>query len=337
MKSDPQKTPQLRIVLTPHCNFNCVHCPPGGEGYYENIEEMMTTDEIVTIISLCSKVGFQCVKFTGGEPLLREDIIELIAYTKEIPNINDIQMVTNGSLLTGKVFDLKDAGLDMVTISLDAIEPDVYRRIRRSNIPSVVKLIRDCRRVGLPVRINMVVMKSSLNQVKPMIEFASKTGSSLKLLDLIYFPGMEQFWKSEYLHFDVIRDLLEKWGANFVRLEEAPGGIGAPLTEYRFPNNTQIVLKDSTRGTFYHKSCEDCKNYPCQDAIISVRVTHDGHLKRCLIRNDNMVKILPMVREGKMNNAIQAIKDTFEIMTKSKYYPFAWKPNFYLNEKIGEM
>jgi cyclic pyranopterin phosphate synthase len=332
MKSNNQNTPQLRVAVTPHCNFRCAYCRPGGEGYYENIEEIMSFDEIVTIILLCSKVGFRSVKFTGGEPMLREDIIELITYTRRIPNIDDVQMVTNGSLLEGKALELKNAGLDMITISLDAIKPELFRHIRRDNISSVIKSIRDCQKVGLPVRINMVVMNSNLNQVKPMIELASKTGSSLKLLDLIYFPEIEQFWKSEYLHFDLLRDLLEKWNASFVGLEAAPGGIGAPLTEYRL-NKTQIFLKDSTRGTFYHKSCETCNNYKCQDALISVRVTHDGHLKNCLIRNDNLVKILCMVKEKQINDAMQAIKGVFEIMTQSKYHPFAWKPDSYLNKK----
>lgn len=329
------KTPQLRVSVTPHCNLNCKYCRPGGEGYFENTAEIMTTDEILTIILLCSRVGFECVKFTGGEPMLRKDIVKLIKETKEITKIKDVQMVTNGTLLKGKALDLKNAGLDMITISLDAIEPNEYQRIRGGDVSQVIRAIQDCKNVGLAVRINMVVMKSNLSQVMPMIELASKTESSLKLLDLIYFPGMERFWSREYLHFDVVRHLLEEVGAKFVGFEEAPGGIGAPLMEYKLKNGTQIVLKDSTRGTFYHKSCRDCKNYPCQDAIISVRVTHDGNLKRCLIRNDNMINIVSMIRKGRINEATQMIKKVFKVMTESRYYPFAWKTDFVLRDKTG--
>lgn len=334
MKDNHQKTPQLRVVVTPHCNFHCMYCQLGGEGYYENIKETMSLDEIVSIISLCSKIGFRYVKFTGGEPFLREDIIELMSSTRKIPDICDVQLVTNGSLLNGRISELKNVGLDMITISLDSLESRENQQIKRSNVSSIVESIQECRLAGLPVRINMVVMKSNLDQVKSMIELSSRTGSSLKLLDLIYFPSIDRFWRNEYLHFDVIRNRLERWGARPMGLEEAPGGIGAPLTEYRMPDNTKIVLKDSTRGTFYHKSCEDCRNFPCQDAIISVRVTHDGHLKRCLIRNDNLVSILPMVREGRTDDAMQAIRDTFRIMTESQYYPFAWKPENYLSGEV---
>lgn len=325
LKNEDTKTPQLRVCVTNKCNLNCLFCRPGGEGYGENLDEKLSLDELKTLVSTCRTVGFECIKFTGGEPLLREDIVDLVRYAKQL-KFSDIQMVTNGIFLKNKVVELKDAGIDMITISLDAIDAEVYKSVRGGDIKPIIEAIYKCKEIGLPVRINMVVVKSNYNQVKPMIEFTSKTNSSLKLLDLIHLPGIESFSYGEYLDFKEIRLLLQEIGAKFIGKEEAPGGIGAPLSEYRLSDNTQIVIKDSTQGTFYHETCKLCRNYPCQDALISVRVTHDGHLKRCLIRNDNLVNVLPSIRNGKTEETFRAIQKVFEIMVNSKFESFRWKP-----------
>jgi cyclic pyranopterin phosphate synthase len=294
-------------------------------------------EEIITIISLCAKIGFTHIKFTGGEPLLRSDLTEIIAATKRIPGIKEIQMVTNGTLLAGRATELKAAGLDWITISLDAAEPEAFWRIRGTNLSTVLKAIRECCEVGLPARINMVVMKSNLNQIPLMISLASELGCSLKLLDLICLDiGRSlEFWRQEFVQFNLVRNMLEKLGAELVGREEAPGGIGAPLLDYRLPNGPQVVVKDSTQGTYYHSSCKTCKNYPCQDALISVRVTHDGCLKRCLIRNDNLVPLLPLLHDGHIAEAASAINETFVIMTESSYHPFAWNPDSLLERGSG--
>lgn len=330
MIKNDRKTPQLRVCVTPYCNLRCKYCRPGGEGYYENLHVLLSADEIITIISLAAKAGFTHVKFTGGEPLLRRDLVEIIRMTKRIPGIQEIQMVTNGTLLVDHVPELKTAGLDCVTISLDAIDPEIFREIRGVNLAPILQALHKCREVGLPVRINMVVMKSNFEQISPMIELAMNFGCSLKLLDLFYIVPDDkehlEFWRREFVHFDLVHKTLTEMGANLIGLEEAPGGIGAPLLDYRFPDGTQVVVQDSTRGGYYHPACKSCRYYPCQDALISVRVTHDGHLKRCLIRNDNLIPVLPLLRKGLINEAFYAIKDIFDFMVESRYYPFAWNP-----------
>jgi len=330
-----RKTPQLRIIATPKCNLKCIYCRPGGEGYYKNPDFMLSGSEINTIIHFAAKVGFTHLKFTGGEPLLRKDIFEIITEAKRLRTIKEIQMVTNGTLSKGKTAKLKDVGVDCLTLSIDAINPLVFRKIRGININPVLESLHECKEVGLAVRINMVVIKKNLSQIEPMMGLCAKTGASLKLLDLIYLEGHSDFdfWEKEYVHFDVVRDLLHRWGGKQTGLEEAPGGIGAPLEEHRMPNSVQVVLKDSTRGTYYHSTCEDCKFYPCQDAIISARVTHDGHLKRCLIRNDNLVPLLPLIRKGDTEACIRAIQETFNLMSKSTYYPCKWDPEVLIEQK----
>ena len=333
-----RKTPQLRVVVTPQCNLRCIYCKPGGEGYYKNLHIIHSKEEIITIIQLATIVGFTHVKFTGGEPLLRKDLFDIIEETRTILGIKEIQMVTNGTLLKGKAAELKKAGIDYLTLSMDAVDPIIFKEVRRTDILPVLEGLYECKEVSLPVRINMVVMKSNLSQIEPMINLCRITDASLKLLDLIYMDGYSNFdfWRREYVHFDVVRDLLCKWNGKYVGLEEAPGGIGAPLEEYRMQNGVQVVLNDSSRGTFYHNTCEECGFYPCQDAVISVRVTHDGQLKRCLIRNDNLVPLLQMLQNSDITGCINLIQKVFTFMTESKYYPHKWSPEVLINQKIGD-
>lgn len=328
------KSPQLRVVVTPKCNLRCIHCRPGGEGYYENPQIILAKEEIVEVIRIAALTGFTHIKFTGGEPLLRKDILEIIRETRKMDGINEIQLVTNGTLLKDKAKKLKESGVDFLTVSLDAVTPSIFMKVRGHDIKPIIDALYECKKINLPVRINMVVMQSNFLEINKMIELSSKVGASLKLLDLIYLEGYSDFsfWKAQYIHFDKVRELISNLGAYFVGYEEAPGGIGAPLEVYEFPDGLKVLLKDSTSGTYYHKTCEECKFYPCQDAVISVRVTHDGKLKRCLIRNDNLVPILPYIKNGKKEKALEKIEEVLKIMVESKYYPRKWSPEILISQ-----
>lgn len=323
------KTPQLRICVTSKCNLKCRFCRSGGEGYNKNLEDIMSCDEIKKVLCIAKDVGFQCVKFTGGEPLLRKDIFTLIKIAKNL-GYQDVQMVTNGTLLENNVELLKKVGIDLLTVSLDGIECNDYKFMRGYSVEPVLKGIKKCSEVGLPVRINTVLIKRNCNQLDKLISFSRENNCSLKLLDLIRFDSMDTFFKEQYLNFDYVRKYLESQNAKCIGMEEAPGGIGAPLREYRFADGLQVVIKDSTQGTFYHETCKKCDNYPCQDALISVRVTHDGKLKRCLIRDDNLVDIMKHIRANDLQKAKELTKNIFDIMVGSKYIPFKWKVEKYI-------
>lgn len=324
-----KQTPQLRICVLPYCNLHCVYCTPEGEGYAENLDERMTRDEINRLIKLSVEVGFTHFKFTGGEPLLRQDMVDIIADTKKLPGIAEIQMVTNGTLLARHAAGLKAAGLDIITVSIDAADPRVYKEIRGGMLKVVLAGLRKCKEVGLPVRINTVLMKRNIEQIEPLIDLAYEIGASLKFLDLMDLQrvtGSYDFWREEFCHFNDVRQRLETLQGRFVGYEEAPGGVGAPLIEYQMQNGLQVVLKDSTEGTYYADYCSTCPLYPCQDALISLRLTHDGHLKMCLIRNDNLLDVLTPLRGGDAKLVKERFQDRFEILTSAKYYPHRWQP-----------
>jgi len=319
----------MRICVTPHCNMHCVYCTPEGEGYAENPYEKMSREEINRIIQISVDTGFTHFKFTGGEPLLRSDMINIIDDTKQISGIQEIQMVTNGTLLERNADALKAAGLDSITISIDSADPVKYKQIRGGKLQHVLASLYKCHQIKLPVRINTVLMQRNLDQIVPLINLAFETGASLKFLDLMDLgrvDGSNEFWKEEYYPFVQLVHILEDIGGKFIGLEETPGGIGAPCLEYRMPNGLQVVLKDAQRGTFYEDYCFSCPLFPCQDALISLRVTHDGQLKMCLARNDNLLDILRPLRTGDLSSVRERLRDRFDILSNSIFYPRKWQP-----------
>jgi cyclic pyranopterin phosphate synthase len=327
-----QNTPQLRVMLTDKCNLSCLHCRKGGEGK-QSIGDNLSDKELLYLLQLCAEVGFSHVKFTGGEPLLRPSATELMKEISRRGFYEDVQLVTNGQLLVGNENKIRQIGLSLLTVSLDAVDTKKHRMIRGCSSAPVISGLKACREKEVPVRINMIVMKCNFDQIPLMLDVAGNYGCSLKLLDLICLQGINawQYWKKEYLHFECVREYLIKKGAEFIGKEEAPGGIGAPLDEYKMPNGVHVLLKDSTQGTFYHDSCSECIYYPCQDALISARLTADGFLKRCLIRDDNLEPLVNLYRSGMASKTFEAAARTFDILCQSVYHPFAWNPT-----KIGK-
>ena len=322
-----QRKPHLRVVVTPECNFNCVYCRAGGEGLPPN-GVLMSGGEITEIVRIASEVGFKHLKITGGEPTLRKDLFDIVRGCSELESLDEVQLVTNGSALTKEYAQrLVDSGLDNITISLDAASRDSFRETtERDKFDRVISGIYAAREVGLPVTINSVIMQRNKAEIEGLIEIARKTGSRLKLLDYMKVNG--NGWETEYLPFEQLRKDLEK-RAEGVSWMYPPGGLGTPMPLFKI-NGTEVMVKDASIGTNYHETCNTCINYPCQDALISLRVTHDGKLRRCLIRDDNLVDVLTSLRREDKEEVRKLISDSYKIFEETKYQPNAWSPE---NEK----
>ena len=322
-----QRKPHLRVAVTPECNFNCVYCRAGGEGLPAN-GILMNSGEIIEVVRIASEVGFKHLKITGGEPTLRKDLFNIISGCSELESLDEVQLVTNGSALTREYARaLADSGLDNITISLDAASRERFREItERDRFEKVISGIYAAREAGLPVTINSVVMQRNKDEVEGLIGIARKTGSRLKLLDYMKVNG--NGWETAYLPFEQLRKDLEK-RAGGVSWMYPPGGLGTPMPLFKI-NGTEVMVRDASIGTNYHETCNACMNYPCQDALISLRVTHDGKLKRCLIRDDNLVDVLTPLRSGDREEVRKLISESYRIFEEIKYQPNAWSPE---NEK----
>lgn len=322
-----KRKPHLRVAVTPECNFNCVYCRVGGEGLPSN-GILMNSGEILEVVRIASEIGFKHLKITGGEPTLRKDLFDIVAGCSSLESLEEVQLVTNGSALTKEyVQRLGDSGLDNITISLDAASRDGFRELTGGDkFEKVISGIYTAKEAGLPVTINSVIMQRNKDEIEGLIGIARKTGSRLKLLDYMKVNG--NGWETEYFPFEQLRRDLEV-RAEGVSWTYPPGGLGTPMPLFRI-NGIEVIVKDASIGTNYHETCKACMNYPCQDALISLRVTHDGKLKRCLIRDDNLVDVLTPLRRGDKEKVRKLISDSYRIFEETKYQPNAWGPE---NEK----
>ncbi len=174
----------LRITLTNRCNVNCLYCH--HDGMVKSRDEM-TADELYTICKIAKKLGVKKIRLSGGEPLLKKDIVEIVEKIASL-DFKDISMTTNGILLEKYAQDLKDAGLDRVNVSLDTLDRKTFEFITKKDyLEDAKRGIIKAVEVGLyPVKINMVIMKDiNQNEIDDMFEFCKEHDIVLQLIELI--------------------------------------------------------------------------------------------------------------------------------------------------------
>ena len=176
----------LRISVTPDCNLQCFYCAAGGKP----VNSLLSFDEITKIVSAGAKIGISKIRITGGEPLLRENLPELVKQISQIHEINDISITTNGHLLPQLAHELKSAGLNRLNISLDSLDPKIYKKINGGSLENVLKGIRIAKKYFDNIRINMVVIKDiNDNEAENFIEFAKENDLTVRFLELMPNKG----------------------------------------------------------------------------------------------------------------------------------------------------
>lgn len=279
---DPYGRPikSIRISITRQCNLKCFYCH--REGDYSQTQIIMTPEEIAKIVEVASEFGVNKVKLTGGEPLLREDITEIIREIRKNPKIDDLSLVTNGTKLQSIAKDLKKAGLDRINIGLDTLNPKTYRKITGENkLSQVMDGIIAASEAGLyPIKINMVVLKNlNHHEIPNLIEFASKVGAILQVIELLKAPNMpEEIYKKYHYNLMEIEEWLKKNAKEIIvrNLHHR--------TKYMLESQAEVEIVRPMHNTDF---CRHCTR---------IRVTADGKLKPCLMQPIT-IDILTKIRE----------------------------------------
>jgi cyclic pyranopterin phosphate synthase len=280
----------LRITLTNRCNVNCLYCH--HDGMVKSKDEM-TADELYTICKIAKKIGVRKIRLSGGEPLLKKDIIEIVERIASL-DFKDISMTTNGILLGKYAQDLKDAGLDRVNVSLDTLNRETFEFITKKDYLEDAKNgILKAVEVGLyPVKINMVIMKDiNQNEIEDMFEFCKEHGIVLQLIELIESESCDDDKFSEDYHYkldDIESELADM--ADDVREREFMQG----RKKYYIDGGEIEVVKPVDNAKF----CAQCSR---------LRITPDGKIKPCLLRNDNLVELISHVRNGESEEELEKI------------------------------
>ena len=280
----------LRITLTNRCNVNCIYCHHDGMRSSKN---EMTPDEIYKICQIAKRIGVRKIRLSGGEPLIRKDIVEIVSKINSI-GFNDISITTNGILLEKYAKDLKEAGLDRVNVSLETLNPETYELITKKDyLEAAKKGILKSVEVGLyPVKINMVIMRDiNEHEIKDMFNFCKDNNMVLQLIELIESENCDDDKFSAEYHYklDMVEERLSDI-ADEVREREFMQG----RRKYYINGGEIEVVKPVDNSKF----CANCTR---------LRVTPDGKIKPCLLRNDNLVDIITDIRNNESDEKLEEI------------------------------
>ena len=276
----------LRISVTQRCDLNCFFCHREGES---NPHGEMTPEEIEALVSTAAELGVSKIKLTGGEPLLREDIVEIVRRIS--PHVLEVSMTTNALHLVERAGELREAGLRRVNVSLHSACPEVFEEITGLDVlPEVEEGIRAALEAGLkPVKLNMVVMRDvNDDEVPRMIEFARNLGVTLQLIEYQPLERGVEGW--ERYHYDLRP------------LEDELEGLSERIVEREMHRRRQYHLREGgivevVRPIHNSHFCAFCTR---------LRLTSDGHLKPCLMRDDNHVEAVSLLRKGAGREALVA-------------------------------
>ncbi|MEM1520488.1 MAG: GTP 3',8-cyclase MoaA [Candidatus Korarchaeum sp.] len=267
---------ELRISVTKSCNYSCFFCH--REGHCSGGDEMRP-EEFGRLLRVLSKHGIRRVKLTGGEPLMREDLEDVIREIRS-SGVDEVSLVTNGFFLRERAKSLREAGLDRVNVSIHSLRRDVYIRITGvDGLERAIEGIDEALRWGIaPVKVNFTVIRGiNEGELWDVVEFARRRGLRVQFIEVLernpsladYHYPLEEF-ERELERVSVRRDFRELHNRPLFYLEDG----------------TMVEL---VRGGGDPLFCMRCTR---------ARVTHDGFFKPCIYREDNLVDFLTLMRSG---------------------------------------
>ncbi|CAP12969.1 GTP 3',8-cyclase MoaA [Halobacterium salinarum] len=284
----------VRVSLTDRCNFDCVYCHNEGlgdtRGPIDPRENELSTDRVVRFLSVAHEFGVDAVKLTGGEPMLRSDLEAIIRRT---PDDMAVSMTTNGTFLPGRAADLVDAGLERVNISQDAMDNDAFAELTQSGAyDAVLEGVEAALDAGLaPVKLNMVVFEPTAGYVPEMVDHvAARDGLRLQLIE--YMPELAGHpewaididrvhdWladRADRIETREMHDRRRYWVSSRDAGSTADDAAQSVTPDGgAHPDQGMVEIVDPVGNPQF---CANCHR---------VRLTHDGYLKGCLNRNDDL-------------------------------------------------
>jgi GTP 3',8-cyclase len=306
---------KLRVSVTDRCNMRCIYCMPRGNVRWFNEQDMLDFSEISRLVSILADLGIERIRLTGGEPLLRPNLKNLIISLAKLEGIKSISMTTNGLLFGEKARELKDAGLESVNISLDTFRPDRFKAITGINgLNKVIDAINAAESVGLNVKINTVVIRGwNEDEILDFAKFSRDTGHIVRFIEFMPLDG-SGYWRSDlvYTKREMI-DLITRNLGGIMPLNHAlncdldTNGVNHKNNSNRYSN--QIHKSDPAalfsycdgRGTIgfipsmTEPFCANCDR---------MRLTSDGRLLTCLFENPGY-DLRNLLRSRKSNHYIK--------------------------------
>jgi cyclic pyranopterin phosphate synthase len=283
----------LRISVTDRCNIRCFYCMPETGAEFSPARNLLTFEQILRFISLVCPLGIDKIRLTGGEPLLRPKLPDLVAGLSHLRGLRDLALTTNGVLLSSAAQPLFDAGLRRLNIHLDTLDRDRFRTItRRDELPRVLAGIDRAVAAGFHrIKLNAVAIKNLTEpDIIPLVRFARERKMEVRFIEFMPLDA-QHLWSLD--HVLTANEMIAILAREFGPLTPVPDADSrAPATEYEFSDGHRVGFIASVSRPF----CANCNR---------LRLTADGKLRYCLFAREE-TDIKPLLERPESDAALEA-------------------------------
>ncbi|WP_236595897.1 GTP 3',8-cyclase MoaA [Paenibacillus sp. EPM92] len=318
----------LRISVTDKCNFRCRYCMPeelfGTDYKFLDRNQLLSFQEIIRLVHLFADLGVEKIRITGGEPLLRPNLPQLIQHMNQVQSIRDISLTTNGSLLAKYAGELKEAGLKRITVSLDSLDDERFGQMNGKGfrVGPVLQGIDEAARAGLQIKINMVVQNGINEQdILPMARYFREKGHIVRFIEFMDV-GNSNGWRLN--HVVPSKKIVELIHREMPLEPLEPNYVGEVASRYRYlGSNQEIGFISSVTQAF----CSTCTR---------ARLSAEGSLYTCLF-GAHGTDLRTLLREGVDDDGIKEHIMTVWKHREDRYSEMRLSNTLELNKKKVEM
>ena len=273
----------LRLSVTDRCNLRCSYCMPEDGISKIAHDNILSYEELYRIARIAVDIGIDKIRITGGEPLVRRGIVGFLHQLAELPGLEQLVLTTNGVLLESMAGDLRSAGIQRLNISLDSLNPEIFRRISRcGDLSRVFAGIEAAQKHGFPIKLNMVVMRGvNDHEILDFAALAASTGATVRFIE--YMPAIrEHNWQRHVVSGE---EILSRLAQHFTLIPLEQAAMAGPARNFRIPGvpgSLGVITPVS------HHFCSECNR---------IRVTASGSAKGCLF-DESQTDLKWLVRSG---------------------------------------
>ena len=303
----------LRLSVTDRCDLRCVYCMKEKMEFLPK-KEILTFEEIERLCDNFIEMGVKKIRLTGGEPLVRKNIIKLIKILnskKNQTNLNEITLTTNGTLLKKYAYDLKKEGVDRINVSLDTIDHNKYKKITKfGNLDKVISGIKEAKKNNIAIKINTVVLKNfNENELEKLINWANKLKIDITFIEVMPMADTDN---SRYLQFSPLNKIYDKLDKNFnfIKTNKNTGGPATYYISQKLSNKVGFITP------LTNNFCANCNR---------IRITSTGKLYMCLGQNE-YVDFREILRKDYSNDFIKE-KIMYALKIKPQKHDFLIEEN----------
>lgn len=297
----------LRVSVTDRCNLRCVYCMPENGVEMADHNAILSYEEILRIIKAGVRMGIRKIRLTGGEPLVRKDIIDLVKEIAGIPEIDDLALTTNGILLPQMAAELKNAGLRRVNISLDTLKSDRFEQVTRiGKLGDVWAGINTAVKVGFkPIKINTVVMRGfNDDEIVDLARMTTELPLHLRFIEVMPIGDTENWAAEKHVSTNEIFEIVNKELGILKPVKKVIGN--GPAKYYQIPGAKGTI---GFIGAISKHFCDECNR---------LRLTSEGKLRPCL-QSPVEVDIKEMLRKGATDEELEKIFEDVVLKKPQKH------------------